>query len=203
VTFKIDASEMKKATRLTRGLRGAMEKASFRAVNRVATKTRTAASKGIREKVRLTAGYVNENLKLASKATRANPTAIISARMRPTRLGRYGAKQLSKAAPRARGDERRGIGTGRKQAGVSVHVSRKSQRKKMGGAFLLPLKNTDLMGVFVRTGPGRKDIKHLYGPSVDQLFRRWRDGERADVQDQLATEYRAQLKYALGKELGK
>ncbi|MBE0454838.1 MAG: phage tail protein [Roseovarius sp.] len=197
MSMKIDTSDMKKAHGFLRGIRGAMEKASFRAVNRIASKTRTAASKGIRSQVRLPASYVNENLKVTKKANSKNPTATISARVRPTRLARYGAKQMTKAAPRARGDSRRGIGAGRKQGGVSVHVSRQRSRAKMGKAFLIPLKNTDMFGVFVRMGPGQKNIKHLYGPSVDQLFRSWRDGERGDVQDQLATEYRAQLRYAL------
>ena len=197
MSMKIDTSDVKNARRLLRGIRGAMEKASFRAVNRVASKTRTAASKGIRSQVRLPASYVNENLKVTKKANSKNPTATISARVRPTRLARYSAKQMTKAAPRARGDSRRGIGAGRKQGGVSVHVSRQRSRAKMGKAFLIPLKNTDMMGVFLRIGPGKDDIEHRYAPSVDQLFRRWRDGERDDVQDQLVTEYNKQLRHAL------
>lgn len=70
----------------------------MRAINRVASKTRTAASKAIREDVRLPASYVNENLKVSQKASINNPEAVITARKRPTRLARYGAKQLARAA---------------------------------------------------------------------------------------------------------
>jgi len=200
MSLTIDKRQVSLARKFIRGTIKAAGKAQFRAVNRVASKFRTASSKAIRGQVRLPASYVNENLTINQKATERNPTAVISGRKRPTRLARYGAKQLALAAGSARGDRLRGIPSGKKQAGVSVSVSRQGGRKKMRGAFLLPLKNSGVMGVFVRTGSGKKDIEHLYGPSVDQVFRSVRDDLKPDVSKELVKEYRAQLRYAMQKE---
>lgn len=200
MSLTIDKRQVSLARKFIRGTINAAEKAQFRAVNRVASKFRTASSKAIRDQVRLPASYVNENLTINQKATERNPTAVISGRKRPTRLARYGAKQLARAAGSARGDRLRGIPSGKKQAGVSVSVSRQGGRKKMRGAFLLPLKNAGVMGVFVRTGSGKKDIEHLYGPSVDQVFRGVRDELKPEISKDLVKEYRAQLRYAIQKE---
>jgi hypothetical protein len=200
MSLSIDKRQFSQARKFVQGTIKAAEKAQFRAVNRVTSKFRTAASKAIRGQVRLPAAYVNENLTITQKATEQRPEAVISGRKRPTRLARYGAKQLARAASGARGDQLRGIASGKKQAGVSVSVSRRSSRKKMRGAFLLPLKNSGVMGVFVRTGSGRGDIEHLYGPSVDQVFRGVRRELKPEISKELAKEYRAQLNYAMQKE---
>lgn len=200
MSLSIDKRQFAQARKFIQGTVRAAEKAQFRSVNRVTSKFRTAASKAIREQVRLPAAYVNKNLTITQKATKENPEAMISGRKRPTRLARYGAKQLARTARAATGDKLRGISAGKKQAGVSVAVSRSGGRKKMRGAFLLPLKSAGVMGVFVRTGPGEKDIKHLYGPSVDQMFRGVRQDLKPKVGKELAREYRAQLNYAISKE---
>lgn len=197
MSYRINASGIKQAQAFTKGIRSAMETATFRAVNRVASKTRTAASKAIRQEVRLPASYVNEHLKVTQKATLQTPVAVITGRRRHTRLARYGAKQLTRSSKKARGDVLRGIATGRKQAGVSVAVKRSGSRKKMRGAFLVPLRNSGLMGVFVRTGTGPKDIVHKYGPSVHQVFRWVRAELEPQVKEDLAAEYKQQLAYEL------
>lgn len=201
MSLTIDNRQFGQARKFVKGTLRAAEKAQFRAVNRVASKFRTAASKAVRGQVRLPASYVNDNLKVRKKATQNNPEAVISGRKRPTRLARYGAKQLARSAKGAAGDQSRGISAGKKQAGVSVAVSRSSGRKKMRKAFLLPLRGTGTMGVFVRTGPGDKDIKHLYGPSVDQVFRDVRTELKPQIGKELAKEYQAQLNHAIQKEI--
>ena len=199
MSLSIDKRQFAQARKFIQGTVKAAEKAQFRAVNRVASKFRTAASKAIRDQVRLPAAYVNDNLTVTQMATERNPEAVISGRKRPTRLARYGAKQMARAARGAAGDQLRGIPSGKKQAGVSVAVSRKGGRKKMRGAFLLPLKNSGVMGVFVRTGSARGDIEHLYGPSVDQVFRGVRRELKPEISKELVKEYRAQLNYAMQK----
>lgn len=200
MSYRIDARQITRATGFLRGTVRAVEKAQMRAVNRVASKTRTAASKAIRQQVRLPASYVNQNLTVTRKATINQPEAVISGRKRPTRLARYGAKQMTKAAKGAAGDMTRGIAPGRKQAGVSVAVKKGGSRKKMRKAFLIPLQGSGEMGVFVRTGPGKKDIRHLYGPSVDQVFRGIRTELQPEIRRNLVSEYKAQLAYALRQE---
>lgn len=203
MSYEIDASQIGAGRKFLRGMKRAAENAQYRAVNRVASKTRTAASKRIRQDVRLKAGYVNQNLKVAKKARREDPTAVIRARRRPTRLARYGAKQLTKRAPEAQGDPLRGIASGRKAAGVAVNVDRSTGRSKMPGAFLIPLQTAGVMGLFIRTGAGRDDIKHLYGPSVDQVFRSVLPEIQGGVSQNLETEYRRQLAFAVRKEAKK
>lgn len=200
MSYEIDASQVGAGRKFLRGMKRAAENAQYRAVNRVASKTRTRASKRIREDVRLKAAYVNKNLKVVKKARRDDPNAIIRARQRATRLARYGAKQLTKRAPGAQGDPSRGIAAGRKAAGVAVNVARSTGRSKMPGAFLIPLNNSGLMGVFIRRG-GR--LQHLYGPSVDQLFRRVRGETHEKVAEDLEAEYRRQFAFAVRKEAKK
>ncbi len=195
----IDRRNFRKAKDYLRGTVTAIEKAEYRAVNRVSQKTRTEASRQIRAEVRLKASYVNRHLWLYKKAKPGDPSAIITARRRPTRLARYGAKQLTKAARKARGDELRGISAGRKQAGVSVSVGRNSGRKRMRKTFLVPLRTNGLMGVFERTGRAPDDIRHLYGPSVDQLFTNIRDQLHPFIKRNMSKEFRAQLNYAMGR----
>lgn len=167
--FKARLEDLKPATQL----------ALVRGLNRAAAKVKTASSKLIRQEVRLPAKYVNDNMTVR-KATRSNPEARIQARMRATRLARFGAKQAMRRAPNAKGDPLRGIPAGKKQGGVRVAVNRSSSPRKAPGFFLIPLRNAGVMGVFKRTGPGRRDIEHLYGRSVDQVFRTVRDEVPAD-----------------------
>ena len=55
------------------------------------------------------------------------------------------------------------------------------------------------MGVFIRTGTGKKDIKHRYGPSVDQLFRGVIKDVAPDVQAELEAALIRQANYEFSK----
>lgn len=173
-------------------------KAAKLAINDTARRMRTAGSKAIREQVNLKAKYVNDRLRITEKATDDSPFAIISGRRRPTRLDRYGTKQLTKRAKhpeRSRGDPLRGIPAGKKAAGVSVKVKRKGARKKMRGAFLIPLNDSGGLGVALRTGKGRNAYEVLHGPSVDQV---WTDvREDLEAEKRLNAEFQRQLKRLL------
>lgn len=189
------------AAKRVRAVPEAQTRAAFRAVNSVTGKVATQARRDIAADINLPQRYIAEQMRI-TKATPAVPVAVIRMRMRAVRLARFAAAQITKAAARAKGDGRRGIAKGRKQAGVAVKVARKGGRKTMRGAFLMPLRagKTDGgngMGVFVRTGKGRGAIKHLYGPSPDQLFRRWRTQAAPDIQRMLLQAYQSQLRYEL------
>lgn len=180
----------------------ALTRSVYRAVNKVAGKAFTRSKREILSRVNLTSAYLNRpdytgapRLEII-KATSAKPVAIIRARKRGTRLATYGAKQLIRKADKKRiaasggklwgvnagaGDTRRGIPKGSVPAGVSVKVLRGGQRKRMRSAFFMPLQNSNGMGVFIRTGAGRKAMKHLYSLSVDQVFRRVIDDIKDDV----------------------
>lgn len=179
----------------------ASQRAGYRAVNAVAAKVATQARRDIAGQVNLPQSYIADQMH-TSKASPTNPVATIRMRMRAVRLARFAATQITKASPRAKGDARRGIGKGRKQAGVAVKVARQGARKTMAGAFLIPLRvgkadGGNGMGVFLRTGKDRDAIEHKYGPSPDQLFRRWRIEAAPDIKRMLAEAYAAQLRYEL------
>lgn len=170
--------------------------AAVEAVNRTVVRTKSIATDEILSRgVNLPPSYIRGKLR-ALRATMANPVGAIVIRRRAVRLARFGAQQLTTPAPRAKGDRRRGIGKGYKQAGVSVQVSR--TRKTTRRAFLMPLNSGNGVGVFVRVGRARKAVEHLYGPSPDQLFSAWRDDNLRRVQDQLATHLGEELRRLLG-----
>jgi len=183
-----------------RSIPAAIARARVRALNKVAATTRTEASRRIRQSVRLSASYINRPGVLTVIRAKADGNeAIIRARKRPTRLATYGAKQLTRAAPRAKGDALRGIPAGRRQAGVSVNVT--GTRKRMPGAFLIPLKNGNGMGVFTRTGPARNQVEHHYSLSVDQIFKKIRPDLSVIAASKLRDVMQTQLAYELGRAL--
>lgn len=193
--------QIKKAAKNLRAVPEAAQRAGYRSANAVAAKVGTQARRDIAAQVNLPQSYIRDQM-TTSKASPANPVAVIRMRMRAVRLARFAATQITKAAPRAKGDVRRAIPKGRKQAGVAVKVARQGGRKTMPGAFLIPLRagKTDGgngMGVFIRTGRGRDGIEHKYGPSPDQLFRRWRIEAAPDIKRMLAEAFASQLRYEL------
>lgn len=189
--------ELKKAAQWVRTIPDTAQRAAVAAVNRSALELRKLATDEMQGRVNLPASYVRGKLRVV-KATASNPVGLIAIRRRAVRLARFGAQQLSASAPRAKGDASRGIAKGRKQAGVSVQVSK--GRKMMRSAFLVPLLSGNGMGVFVRTGPDRKNIEHLYGPSPDQIFRAWRDDNLRRVQDTLVANFDIEFRRAMKKE---
>lgn len=150
--------------------------AAVRAVNEVTDRVYDTARKRMNAGINLTDQYLRDNMQVIHADDPARPRAVIRARFRATTLGRYDARQLvqpAKRPDRAKGDSLRGIPPGLKQAGVSVEVARGARKPVLGTrAFLVPLKNGNGMGVFVREGAGKKNIRHLYAPSVYQLFRK-------------------------------
>lgn len=203
------------------GIRATVEasrRAGYRAANSVLGKVETQARRDIAAQINLPQSYIREQTR-STKAGPTQPTAYIRMRIRAVRLARFDARQLTTVAPRAKGDPRRGIPAGRKRAGVSVKVARKGGRRTMPGAFLLPLRAGSAdggngMGVFVRSGsraaqtaartPGVRmgkgssgGLRHLYGPSPDQLFRRWRSEAAPDIRAMLVQAYQSQLRYEL------
>lgn len=213
----IDA--IRSAAKRLRTVPEASARAAYRAVNTVAARVSTMAKREIAAQINLPQSYIAQQMRI-QPATAAMPVAEVRMRLRAVRLARFSAAQITKPARRAKGDPRRGIGAGRKQAGVAVKVARTGGRKVMPGAFLLPLRAGNAgggngMGVFIRQGSrGERQaraasgvkigeytwkggIKHLYGPSPDQLFRRWRSEAAPDIKRLLFQAYASQLRFEL------
>ena len=179
----------------------AVLRAEVRAINKVAAKLRTQASKDIRQRYALPAAYLNKHLTL--KQAKNGSDAVIKAEKRPTLLSRYAAKQLTTVAKAAKGDARRGIPAGRKQAGVSFKILRAGGRKRENKFFLLPLRagisgGGNGWGVAIRQGAGRNNYKILHTISVDQAFKALRPGYVQRLPADLAEAFRKQLQHELG-----
>lgn len=200
----------KDLNRLLAGLDNAatiIGRAGYRAINKVARKYNTHSLRAIVGKIALSRAYVQSRMSL-SLATATNQVAVISARRRPTTLARFNSKQLTRSAPNAKGDALRNISAGRKQAGISVKVKRDGSRKQMRGAFFIPLnagkdEGGNGMGVFIREGKGKKDFRHLYGPSVDQLFRGMIPELEPVIGQELRDALEKQTRFELTKAIGR
>lgn len=216
MSFRIDIRVIDVAARRLERATAAGERGIYRAINKVAGPAFRRAKRLITSQVNLTDKYLKEADSTGKERIRLIPAtgsklfAEIRARRRGTRLATYGAKQLRRRAKRpdkAKGDALRKIPPGSKQAGVSVKVSRRDGRKPMRGAFLVPLRRgldnatvgDNGMGIFIRVGSGRKDIKHKYGPSVDQVFNRVKDEMIPDVREALIIAVRSQMRYEFRK----
>lgn len=203
--MKIDGLEtIARAVKGLQRIKDANARAAYRAVNSVSSKVATQSRREIGEQINLPQSYIRDQTTV-TKASTDRPIAIIKMRKRPVRMARFGARQLTAPVrgPRgARGDSSRGIPSGRKAAGVSVRISRSGGRTSRRSGFLIPLRAGNVdggngLGLFVRTGKGPTAIKHKYGPSPDQLFRRWRSQAAPDIKTMLAEAYASQLKYEL------
>jgi hypothetical protein len=191
--------------------------AGTQAANDVAETVITRAAQDITGRYNLPASYIREKFTLR-KAKRFEDAAVVGARKRGTRLARFEVNQLTVAAPGAKGDARRGIAAGRKQAGASVHVVRGNGRKKLSKAFLMPLRaGTEAggngMGLFIRDNggvsselsaeetyqSGKGSIKHLYGVSPHQAYRRWIKQNNPAVSDLLAKAFASRMAQQLRK----
>jgi len=175
------------------------QRAMFRAINTTASKVQTLAVRDITSQLALQSSYVRDLFSIV-KANSNKLEATVGARVRPMRLARFSARQITRAAKNAKGDASRGIPTGRAAAGVSVKVTKAGGTKRMRKAFLLPLRAGTVaggngMGIFVRLPSG--ELKHLYGPSPDQVFRRWRIDQAPNISVMLAQAYASQLRYEL------
>lgn len=174
--------------------------AMSRALNRIADRGRTKASRAVRETIKFPASYLSNNrLKVSGRASPTHFEATISAADRPTSLARF---------------TRQKPGQKTRKGGVTVEVHR-GGRHTFPRSFLMALRNGNI-GLAVRTDgelpPGAYKPKEigenlflLYGPSVGQalLDATGDDGIYNDISgellEMLATEFSRQLDYLRGK----
>jgi hypothetical protein len=161
--------------------------AAIDAVNEVVVRAEASTREGEIADINLSDAYVRSktDLALASRT----PRAEVTVRGDLTILGRFPLVQLAQSASsKAKGDPSRGIPAGSKQAGLQVSIKR-STSKPEPKWFTMRLRRGqragENVGVFVRTGPGRGDVKHIYGPSPYSLFRYQAGLQLDDIADDL------------------
>ena len=150
-------------------------RAAVLAINETADRTYDLARDRITEGVNLSDPYLRSRMQVRH-ATSASPQAEITApgsRENMTRLASYDPKLTivpRQTTGRNRNRGRLGIAQGSKQQSVQVTVIRGAE-KTVDLGFLLRLRegseSGEKFGVFKREG---KRMKHLFGPSVYQLF---------------------------------
>lgn len=178
------------------------------AVNVVSLTVREKSIDQTRAELNLSRDYIEARIARA-EAKGATARARITSEVRGATLQRFGAQQ--EVAPvnwsnsriealgqkfgkwpgwtYRKGDASRGIAEDKKAAGVSVDVNRKGA-KTITSAFTMPLKNGNGIGAFRREG-GK--VKHLYGPSVYQVFRRYITTNEQAIADTLRDEFVGRL----------
>jgi len=191
---KIDATQLEGVAQALGRLDAAtLGQASLTAVNTVAEPAYKDARAKMNAGINLPDSYLQERMAFEPATDPLMPVAVILARRRATTLGRYGAVQLTQVVkypndlftpgkmgvnPRKpgsplpwklrTGDPSRSIPVDRKQAGVSVEVTRGS-RKAISYAFVIHKNGVNLL--VERVKGTRRKVEALYGPSVYQLFR--------------------------------
>lgn len=161
------------AGRLERSFsQAALRRAAIDAVNAVVAKAQETILKGSTEDLALDPAYV------------ASKTSVVLATSRPhaelrtvgdtTILGRYPIQQLYKPAlGKAKGDPKRGIPAGMKQAGLAVTIRRSIPSAQGGRWFTMTLREGQRagskIGVFERVRPNQ--VVHRYGLSPYSLTR--------------------------------
>jgi|GEM_PF-953590 len=158
------------------------------AINKAAPKIRTAASRAIREQVRLSASYVNDRLTIR-RATRANLSGAITTPSRGLLLSRFstepGIADESVSWIRPPPAPYGGHYVKVKPTGAAVKVGRGEPGNSK--PFYIVLKGSRALGIARRTAAGKIDV--LHGPSLSQVFK----GVRDAVMPAAAAEYQAQL----------
>ena len=180
--------------------------AAVNAVNAVGHRYYDSVRARVLDRYNLSQQYIDDRMVFEPADESTGPVAMVTARYRHTRLATYGAQQVTSAVnwsnsrieamghkfsswpgwTRRRGDKSRGIPVDQKAAGVSVEVT-KGRRKTIKGAFLIPLRSGNGMGVFTRHAKGAKPV-HRYSLSVYQIFRRMNEASMEDIQRDLHAE---------------
>ena len=174
--------------------------AGIGAANDAAETIMTRAPQDITNRYNLPASYIKARFTLR-KAKAMGDEAIIGARKRGTGLERFAAQQETVAAPRAKGDPRRGIAAGRKQAGASAQVLRQGGRKTTGKAFFMPLKRGGEaggsgMGLCIRNG---EKFDRLYSGSPHHSYRYCTKQNNPAISNLLAKAFAARIAQQLRK----
>lgn len=189
------------------------------AVNLVALTVNRKSVDQTQKELNLTRDYIESRI-ARTDATGNSAKARLVSEQRGATLQRYGATEISKPVTwsnariqslgkkfgkwpgwtRRTGDESRGIPADYKLDGVMVQVKRGGGDQHIERGFMLPLKagkeaGGNGFGVFARSKDGT--IKHRYGPSVYQTFRRYINENETAIADSLRDEFTGKVESKL------
>ena len=209
IDISFDTSELvEQADRIAMLDNATLAEMRLDAVNVVSLTVREKSIDQTHAELNLSRDYIEARIARA-EAKGATARARVTSEVRGATLQRFGAQQ--EVAPvnwsnsriealghefgkwpgwtYRKGDASRGIAEDKKAAGFTVDVNRKGA-KTITSAFTMPLKNSNGTGVFRREGG---EVKHLYGPSVYQVFRRYITTNEQAIADTLRDEFVGRL----------
>lgn len=174
------------------------------AVNEVAVRVDKQARAAMNAGLNLTDAYVSSLMSISPAAPGSGKVARaqITALGKLTVLSHFPYRQLTQEAAGARGDPKRGIGAGLKQAGIAVEITRGLQ-KFVPHYFTMTLRRGaqagETVGVFYRDSSG--NLTHKYGPSPYSLFRHQINTHSAEYTDDLERTATARMADTITKAL--
>lgn len=185
MTIKVDGlAELQQA--FAEGAPRRMRALSQQTLNRGAATGRTRLVRIVTGELNLQAGYVREQISIRP-ATPDRLEAALIARKRPILLSRFDARPVTKSVSRRVARDGRMVPERKRvSAGISVRIKRGGPREVLPGTFLFRSPKNGALIAAVRVPVGgraksgrqkrvaRFPVEALYGPSVDQLYRRHR-----------------------------
>lgn len=146
-----------------------VRKAARSAISKIATQSKTEASKVIRERFNIKKSDLDSKLKI-TPPRRDNLTAIITATGRPISLTYFGAQQLTtqnRLISRTVGRQlKRAVKRGQ---GVTVKIIKAKASTRLPRAFIATMRNSHI-GVFIRQGKSRLHITEKSLVTIPTLF---------------------------------
>jgi hypothetical protein len=158
------------------GFAGSVSETALAVVNRETRRFEQVLQKGMGENIALDPGYIRSQMTFDPATSARSIRARITTRGSLVVLGHYSPKTIYVPATSRRksfkGDAKRGIPAGQKNAGVQVTV-KPSAPRAIPGAFTMTLRRGtqagDSVGVFTRSPAG--GLVHRYGIAPYSLFK--------------------------------
>ena len=204
LTVKFDVREIEGlADKLGRISGEALGTATVVAINKVATRTYDLTRNRMNVGLNLTDSYITSRMQVQLAVNASKPSASIVARGQATTLGHYRPRMVLQAVKRpgqSKGNAALGIPSGSKSAGLSVSVTRGSN-KLLEHAFQIPkFRDSDGNALVFLRGSNDK-IRKAIGPSVYQLFRTQVQQNINAIGDDLQTTVVAEVESAINESL--
>ncbi len=198
----LDQDQLADALGLLEHVGGSATEALRIAMNKATSRTRTLASRTIREQVRLQASYVNERLTV-KKASRARLTASVETPSRGLLLSRFSTDPLIAGEKagwiRPPVVPKGGIRVRVKPSGAAKVVTGDSETRG-NKPFYMVINGGKKLAIAARM-TGSKKIKVFSGPSLSQVFNGVKDQILPEVADEYSRQVLDAVRYLMLKKL--
>lgn len=201
IAVEIDQAQVESVRARLAHIKNGAERALARALNRTASKAKTAASRAIRGQINLSAAYVRENLKgpangFAYKATAGRLEARLSTPKRGILLRNF----VAGAIPSSAGKPPTPIRVKVKAAGpTEILRSGFFIRTKTSGAITPAVANDVLRRFGMKQKLDSGPYTVLHGPSLSQVFASVKDDISGDMSALLAANFEKETEWLLNQ----